>query len=351
MATERQIEANRRNARASTGPRSEGGKAACRGNARTHGLAGATAASLDPAEVDEVARRTAEWTAVLRPRDAIESFHVAQYALESVRVECCQGEERVLRRRLALHASDAASWDEDRRREAEEVGARLARDPARTVRRLRQTPQGCDWLIGRWQALALALEAGRPWDDPLRALAHDLLGTPAPFRDGPTPLDPPPDSPEGAAARATQAALATTRIAELARLRDEVMRPRDEDDRALASLGIDPGGTSLTRALRLIRRYEAACQRRLERALRLLLDGRASSPAAGPAPRVAPAPAVAPRPESAPLAAPEPLLAARDAPRPDRPAAEPDPAIAPDPPRGNRRWRRAQQRLARRHAG
>jgi hypothetical protein len=38
MATERQIAANRRNARNSTGPRSRAGKARTRRNAQTHGL-------------------------------------------------------------------------------------------------------------------------------------------------------------------------------------------------------------------------------------------------------------------------------------------------------------------------
>ena len=40
MATDRQIEANRRNALTSTGPRTDAGKAASRGNALVHGLTG-----------------------------------------------------------------------------------------------------------------------------------------------------------------------------------------------------------------------------------------------------------------------------------------------------------------------
>lgn len=42
MATDRQIEANRRNALKSTGPRTEGGKEAVRGNSISHGLAAKT---------------------------------------------------------------------------------------------------------------------------------------------------------------------------------------------------------------------------------------------------------------------------------------------------------------------
>jgi len=52
MASDRQIAANRRNAKKSTGPRSEGGRKASRRNARRHGLAAAI--ETDPAFHDDV---------------------------------------------------------------------------------------------------------------------------------------------------------------------------------------------------------------------------------------------------------------------------------------------------------
>src|SRR6266550_2755993 len=52
MASDRQIAANRRNAKKSTGPRSEAGRKASRRNARRHGLA--VAIETDPAFHDEV---------------------------------------------------------------------------------------------------------------------------------------------------------------------------------------------------------------------------------------------------------------------------------------------------------
>ena len=51
MASEKQIEANRRNALNSTGPRTKGGKARSRMNARRHGLASAAPALMGTADV------------------------------------------------------------------------------------------------------------------------------------------------------------------------------------------------------------------------------------------------------------------------------------------------------------
>jgi len=57
MASERQIAANRRNAKKSTGPRSKAGREASRRNARRHGLA--VAIETDPAfhqDIEELAK-------------------------------------------------------------------------------------------------------------------------------------------------------------------------------------------------------------------------------------------------------------------------------------------------------
>jgi hypothetical protein len=57
MTTERQKEANRRNAARSTGPRSAGGKARTSKNALKHGLA--VSVARDPAKTQEIARLAA----------------------------------------------------------------------------------------------------------------------------------------------------------------------------------------------------------------------------------------------------------------------------------------------------
>src|SRR5207248_11575343 len=124
--------------------------------------------------------------------------------------------------------------------------------------------QGCDWLLERWQALARSLEPGRPWDDARRSLALDLLGVPAALRDGRTPAD-------GPDAVATQAALAAAQVAEIERLKADVMDGRDEIEYESALAGRGAGDAATERSLALTRRYESACQRRLERSLGLRL--------------------------------------------------------------------------------
>jgi hypothetical protein len=340
VATVRQIAANRRNATLSTGPTTDAGKAASRRNALKHGNAG-DGTVLPDDETEKVKQRVAEWAAVVRPVSTLEAFYVAQMATESVRVERCQRDERVLLLRRAAWAE--SGWDEDRRHAAEELGARLPRDPARTVGRLRQTSQGCDWLLERWHMLAQSLQEENPWDGARRALALDLLGIPAALRDGGTPLDI--DTDTGAVAH--QSALAAERIAELEQLKADVMDDRDEVEREAAVEGVGTGDAATERSLALNRRYESACQHRLDRALRLLLSGRLTERTATPSePVPAAAPSDGPRPVEIRPTPPAPAARAEPAPA----VAVVPMAAAVDRPRGNRRWRRAQERRARGHA-
>lgn len=77
MTTDRQIEANKRNARRSTGPRTPKGKAASRGNAATHGLTARTI--LLTGEDPEEYRRLREGViAQLKPEGVLEHELVGQ---------------------------------------------------------------------------------------------------------------------------------------------------------------------------------------------------------------------------------------------------------------------------------
>src|SRR3954447_22958620 len=113
-------------------------------------------------EADVVAARVAGWEASFRPSDAFEAWLVEQAATLSVRVDLCRKHDWALRL-MAVERAEA-DWDGVRRLAVEEEGARLARRPALVARRLRRTPQGCDWLIARWEALAALLRAGGDWD-------------------------------------------------------------------------------------------------------------------------------------------------------------------------------------------
>jgi hypothetical protein len=113
MTTPKQIEANRRNARRSTGPRTACGKARSRLNAVTHGLTAQTLI-LAAEEEPEYQRRLAAWRADLAP--------------------CNPYEEELVRQTVSL------SWRLDR---ADRVQAALLADwiangPAEEERRLRE---------------------------------------------------------------------------------------------------------------------------------------------------------------------------------------------------------------------
>ncbi len=162
------IEANRQNAMKSTGPRTEAGKATSRRNALKHGLT-ATVVDLEPFPARPDPQLPADWLA----------DQAARTMSQIDRARRVEG-------RLRLEASwrATATWDDDRRLDAENLAVALPREPSRTVARLRQTPAGCDWLIERWEALARAAEADTAgvWTPDETRLAFDLLGAPEPGR-------------------------------------------------------------------------------------------------------------------------------------------------------------------------
>ena len=86
MTTPRQFEANRSNARASTGPRSKAGKARAGRNARRHGLSSAIAS--DPAAAgaaEALARRIADDGAGPAAMALARAFAEAQIDLDRIR--------------------------------------------------------------------------------------------------------------------------------------------------------------------------------------------------------------------------------------------------------------------------
>ena len=83
-----QIEANRRNAQKSTGPKTENGKAKARLNAMTHGLSARTVVPVlpheDPRALDE---RIRSWTEDWQPQNAIEADLVSHAARLSWQID------------------------------------------------------------------------------------------------------------------------------------------------------------------------------------------------------------------------------------------------------------------------
>jgi hypothetical protein len=211
MATQAQIDANRRNAKKSTGPKTPPGKAASGQNATTHGLSGG--AALVPPEHEAEGRRHKRWSLEIKPGTLTGRLAIGRAVVWSLRIEDCQ---RALDA-IAVEESERArrDWDHARRVEALSLAERLARRPALVVGQLQETRQGAAVMIERWEALARSLELGS-WDESDRSAALDLLGVPRELRKpGQTPLDAADGFEEPARVRAAI-------DGEVARLRDRI---------------------------------------------------------------------------------------------------------------------------------
>ncbi len=277
MATERQIEANRRNAARSTGPRTEEGKARSRANATTHGLSGESAA-VEARRSEAFEGRRALWAAERKPVGASANWSLDRAVAASLRIEGCERAMDDLvdatRRRASL------GWDEARDAEASEAYARLGRDPVRAARRLRTTLAGAVLLLDAWTGLGQALLAEGDWTDAEASKALDLLGAAPDLRKGRTAVDPP----EGVARPAFRRALVAEEVARLEDLIAESLVPLDEGDREREAAG---DLALLSKPGRLLARYEREAWRRYRESIAEL-----EAPTARPVPAPDPNPVV-----------------------------------------------------------
>ncbi|MHB1559698.1 MAG: hypothetical protein ACYC61_19800 [Isosphaeraceae bacterium] len=199
------VEANRRNARKSTGPRTQAGKDRSRFNAVSHGLRSKQLIlpGEDPAALGA---RMQSWTSIIQPQDDIERYLVQRAVNVSWQLDRA---DRAWIARLRTHVAEAAI--NRSKAQADEVillGRRLfwdprgpiamypfyypgigdpvlvswmpdshdPNDPARLVNRLESLAMGCAWLIDRWTDLKNLLEDGLAWQAPDRFRAIRLLG-------------------------------------------------------------------------------------------------------------------------------------------------------------------------------
>ena len=258
MSTEKQIEANRRNALLSSGPKTDEGKAASRLNAVTHGLTASLTEAVDRSQVD-FEERKAKWREELRPETDVEETFFDQLVIESIRVERCQKTFLAL---CAQHARRARiEWDGDRRRDAATLAVGLPKNPHRVAAELAATPHGCDLMLDLWKGLRASLDRHKTWTDNQRSIALDLLGIHRDLRDASTPVDPA----EGDVYQ-SRLDLVDAEIARLAVVRERTVR-LDHSDRELAERSI---GAEFTKPVQLLDRYERNAHRRFALAMKAL---------------------------------------------------------------------------------
>ena len=207
--SEAKLEANRRNAKRSCGPRSEEGKHRSKLNAVKHGMRAATLVLLDE-DAQVLEDRRADWAASLMPRGA------AEQRIVDDAVEYSWLRDRARRAQEARLATNIVNAGVDEAiREADEVlrlgqklfadnRGRLANyphydvekdeypecvplvsqsdllddpeDPQRLVLHLQATAGGCQWMLDRWSELRSILEEGLDWQSADKLKAVRLLG-------------------------------------------------------------------------------------------------------------------------------------------------------------------------------
>ena len=281
-ASEARIRANRENAKLSTGPKSPEGKAVSRRNALKHGLTGQGVA-LPSEDQAEITRLFAALQKDLRPSNDLSEKLVRRAAFLSVRLERCEKHDTAQASERVRHA--VARFDDELLVAIEAQGACLHADPVNTVRRLQATPQGIDWLLKEWAMLRGDLLNENParWTQNHRAHFDALLGlNPCGYRvarvkilaDAKEGLFHYLDKSDGEGlegpARADWAKAELTRLldAEVARLND-VRADLDHEglaaDRAEA---VDRALFDPSKEATLARKYEAATERALYKALK-----------------------------------------------------------------------------------
>jgi hypothetical protein len=258
------IEANRRNAAFSTGPRTPEGKDESRRNSLIHGLTGSGVVQPKD-ERATLEARMEQWSPTLGPLDESGRIAMETAVVESLRIERCRVEERIARVLRGRKARDPGCWADDRRADVAKFARMLPKRPADTMRKLSTTSHGCDWLLDRWMALGQSLQIHGTWNDRQRSQILDLLGVDLDLRDETLPH--PADAPPGIDPIDHRANLVADHLESLTTRKAETLDPIEEEHRQAAIQGLD---TVNDPGLALIRRYENAAHRRLKWALELL---------------------------------------------------------------------------------
>jgi len=196
---------------------------------------------VDPTVVAESAdlleQQFVDIHAAFQPRNGWQDWLTSTIATLILRINRAERIERKLRDWASYRAFDF--WEDDQQLAAETVATKIAKEPPRVVRKLRDTLAGIDWLIARWRVL----ERVEPtqWTDEHRELAARLVGHDA-------VIDP------------TSGGFITARLAELTAHRERVEQA-DAIIRGLVEADLhDDGVPGLAR----LRRYVQSLHRQLK---------------------------------------------------------------------------------------
>ena len=154
-ASEARIAANRANALKSTGPRTQEGKDRSRQNAVKHGLTG-DGIALPAEDAEAVALRFDSLRDQFDPKTPMGGVLVKRIAMLSVRLDRNYRRDTAATSERVLTAE--AAFDDARKAEAEHLLRRIAAEPVTNYRRLMATPEGVDVMIERWEKMKADLD-------------------------------------------------------------------------------------------------------------------------------------------------------------------------------------------------
>lgn len=150
MTSTARVEANRRNAKRSTGPRTLAGKERAKMNGLRHGLR-AEEAVLPTEDRDAFDDHMAAWLDDWKPQSVTRRLFVERAALAAWRLKRCVRAET---ERLSDRATTAlAEWDDSWRNRYDQLVAAIVQAPFDSVCELEQTRSGVDRLIALWETL------------------------------------------------------------------------------------------------------------------------------------------------------------------------------------------------------
>jgi hypothetical protein len=192
MTTTLKRASNARNARRSTGPRTEAGRARSAQNARKHGLY-ARAPVVPGGETRAFNDWLAGWVDYHQPEGPAETDALGRAAYASWELKGCAAVRAAATEKRRRHAG--RRYDRDQADRADALGTRLfsvaddllspprgapfgyqMADPRPLYRELTSFAQGADWLLAGWRALLALLETETRWGDHDRLRATLLLG-------------------------------------------------------------------------------------------------------------------------------------------------------------------------------
>jgi hypothetical protein len=170
-----QLAANRKNSKLSSGPRTSLGKESSRKNSLKHGLTGEGIVLVNE-DAAALEARLAAFEDDLKPRNASEQVLVERFALMAIRLNrLAKQEARAISMRMRNAESD---FVDARMAQADHLISWIAHEPVTNNRRLKQTPEGLKRLIVALEGLRsdLTRQPSYRWESQHCDQLHHYLG-------------------------------------------------------------------------------------------------------------------------------------------------------------------------------